>query len=345
MQALLSPAITQLTTESGAYRLLDEWLGRWFDGGVRSLGGGPAVLWPTVSRRFGQGPVTAQPLQSGVEIRVVLHPRAEAAAVVDTALYQGKLITDFVTVNFWMRSKAPGTGQAQLAVQQVGELLKALLTHPDSRVLLAQKGICQLRPQGPATPLSSADYAMRLLSCSAQLQYAVSFGDDLPIEDNPNTVAGAVHEVNFRQSHPVLAGEYLLGTYRWTAPVRLSGARAVAWASQDQPLVLGLEVNGVLTGDQLTLPVGPPNTEVTASIALDVALAPNAIVRWRVVSAPDAPQTAWHVTLALSVSASKVAASIPLRDGVTGRLIDLRVNDGELNVVDTGTGEQADFIR
>lgn len=343
MQALQSPAVNELTTEAGTYRLLDEWLGRWFDGRVRSLGGEPAALWPAASRRFGQGPITAQPLQSGVEIRVVLHPRAEGAAVVDTALYQGKLITDFVTLNFWVRSKAPGTGQSQLAAQQVADLLKALLTHPDSRVLLAQKGICQLRPQGPATLMPSADYAMRLLSCSAQLQYPVSFGGELPTEDNPGTVAGAVHEVDFRESYPVLTGDYLLGTYRWTAPVRLSGARAVAWASQDEPVVLGLEVNGVLTGDQLTLPVGPPNTEVTASVALDRTLDPNAIVRWRVVSAPDAPETAWHVTLALSVSASKVAASIPLRDGVTGRLVELRVNDGELDVVDTGTGDEADF--
>ncbi len=117
MKGLTSPAITELTVEHGTYALLDEWLGRWFDGGTRALGNGPAVVWPIVARRFGQGPISAQPLGHQPEVRVVLHPRAEAAAVVDTALYQGKLITDFVTLNFWIRSKAQGTGQSQLAAQ------------------------------------------------------------------------------------------------------------------------------------------------------------------------------------------------------------------------------------
>jgi hypothetical protein len=303
MQALNSPAITELTVEHGTYALLNEWLGRWFDGGARPLGNGPAVVWPVVARRFGQGAIAAQPLGDLPEVRVVLHPRAEAALVVDTALYQGKLITDFVTLNFWIRSKAPGCGQSQLAAQQVADMLRALLTNPDARVLLAQRGICQLRPQGPAIPLPSADYALRLLSCGAQLQYPMEFGPGLPTSDDPGMVAGMIHEVDFTASHLVLTGDYLLGIYRWSATVHLSGARAVAWASQDQPVTLGLEVNGVLTCDTLVLPVGAPNTEVTAQADLDLTLDPNAIVRWRVVSAPDAPQTAWHVTLALAVAA------------------------------------------
>lgn len=302
MRALTSPAITELTTESAVYLLLHEWLGQWFDGLSHALGGNPAVTWPVAGIKSGQGAVL-QPLESEVEIRVVMHPRAEGAARLDTALYAGKLITEYVTLNFWVRAKTPGAGQAQLAARRVGELLKALLTHPDSRFALAQRGICQLQPQGPAAMMPSTEYAERMLSCAAQLQYSVSYGEDLPTEANPGMVAGMVQEVNFRRESPVLTGDYLLGSYRWSAPVHLSGARVVAWASQTATVTLGLEVNGVLTGDTLTLPEGAANTEVTAAVALDLTLDPNAIVRWQVVAAPAAELTAWHVTLALAVAA------------------------------------------
>ena len=55
--------------------------------------------------------MAAQPLNSVVEMRVVISPRAEARAVVDRALYQGRLITDYVMFNFWIRAKTPGQAQ------------------------------------------------------------------------------------------------------------------------------------------------------------------------------------------------------------------------------------------
>ena len=177
MTALSSPAITQLTGESGVAHLLDEWLGQWFDGEVHGMGSEPACVWPDAERRFGQGPIAAQPLE-GVEIRVLMHPRGEAAAVCDTALYQGKLITDYVTLNFWIRAKAAGAGQSQRLAQTVGQLLKGLLTYPPARAPLAAKGITHLQPQGPASVMPSADYATRLVVCAAQVQYAVTFGPE-----------------------------------------------------------------------------------------------------------------------------------------------------------------------
>jgi hypothetical protein len=178
MSALTSPAITQLTVESGVAHLLDEWLGQWFDGEVHGMGSEPACVWPDAERRFGQGPIAAQPLE-GVEIRVLMHPRGEAAAVCDTALYQGKLITDYVTLNFWIRAKAAGAGQSQRLAQTVGQLLKGLLTYPPARAPLAVKGITHLQPQGPASVMPSADYATRLVVCAAQVQYAVTFASGM----------------------------------------------------------------------------------------------------------------------------------------------------------------------
>ena len=82
-------------------------------------------------------------------MRVVISSRAEARAVVDTALYQGRLITDYVMFNFWIRAKTPGQAQAQLAAQTVAQLLHGLLTHPSTRAALAVKGIAHLQPPGP----------------------------------------------------------------------------------------------------------------------------------------------------------------------------------------------------
>jgi hypothetical protein len=97
MNPLQSPAITEQTVESATYGLLDEWLGQRFDGGTHALGTQPARTWPAAQRSFGQGPIN-QPLEDGIEIRVVMQPRAEAMSVADTALYSGKLITDYVTL-------------------------------------------------------------------------------------------------------------------------------------------------------------------------------------------------------------------------------------------------------
>ena len=97
--------------------------------------------------------------------------------------FSGRLITDYVMFNFWIRAKTPGQAQAQLAAQTVAQLLHGLLTHPSTRAALAEKGIAHLQPQGPASVMPSVDYAERLLICAAQLQYPVIQTDpaaDLP---------------------------------------------------------------------------------------------------------------------------------------------------------------------
>jgi len=297
--------------ESATYALLAEWLGQWFDGGTHTLGTQPARVWPLVQPSFGQGPIQ-QPLQGSIEIRVVMQPRAEAMSTVDTSMYAGKQILDYVTLNFWIRAKMTGRGQSQLQARTVGELLKALLTHPDSRYLLAQKGVHHLQPQGPATPMPSTEWAERLMVCAAQLHYPVSFGPDAPL---PPERPGFTYEVLFYEADPVLAGDYLLGTYRWSAPMRLSGMRAVGWASQTAGVTLGLEVNGVLTGDTVTLPVGEPNVEVQATAAVNLEIDPGAIVRVKVLAAPDAVDTAWHVSLSLAVAPACACFRFPPQPG------------------------------
>lgn len=96
---------------------------------------------------------------------------------------------------------------------------------------------------------------------------------------------------------PILAGTYLLGHYRWSEARRLTAARWACWSPQADT-VLGLEVNGVLTGVTLTLPAGTANTDAQGSATFSVAVAAGADVRWKVVSGPDSVDTAaWHLAV------------------------------------------------
>ena len=107
--------------------------------------------------------------------------------------------------------------------------------------------------------------------------------------------------VNFFRENPLLTGDYLLGFYSWPVPVTLTSAKAIAWAPQGAPVVLTLEVNGTLTPFTLTIPVGAANVEVTAAATLNYAVPANAVVRWRVTSAPSIDSTAWHAAVLLPV--------------------------------------------
>jgi hypothetical protein len=251
-------------------------------------------------------------------------------------LYRGKLVTSFVLLNFWVSAKRPGTGQSDLLAQRIGDLLHAILANPDSRYALAEKGVTHLQPSPPVA-LPSADYAKRLVSCGAALQYPIQFGDGPPVVP-PGCASFTLEAV-------ALTGTYLVGRYQWDQPATLQAAQVVAWAPQGQPVVLELEVGGALTGLQLVIPTGDPNTEVQASVELGgLAVAPGLAVRWQVVSAPDAVDTAWHCAVSMQVDFPAPVApgppppsSIVLRDGVTGRTIQVVVNDGELDVVDPGS--------
>lgn len=302
-----SPAITELQTESGTFRILNEWLSLWFDGGAHTLGG-VADYWPKVNRAFGQG-APAQPLHdfekgTDAEIRLVMHGRAELASPNDNVLYQGKLTTDFVLLNFWVSAKKPGAGQSDHLAQGIAEKLKALLGNPDARYPLAPLGITHLSPQGPASVMPSADYAKRLVTCSAQLQYAIVYSDAPPVGGStPGIVPGVVETVNFQREAPLLTGTYLLGYFKWSIRVKIGVVTVTAWPSQGQDTVLELEAGGVLTGRQVVIPQGPANVEamVTADLG-GLYIYGGQAVRWKVVSGPGADTAAWQVNLAMEAT-------------------------------------------
>lgn len=311
--SLNSPAITELTTESGTFRLVNEWLAKWFDGGMHAISPvqTSVIPWPKANRAFGQGPAV-QPLHNwengtDAEIRLVMHPRVEQAMLNDTTLYQGKLVTDYVILNFWVSAKKPGSGQSELLAQIIAQQLKALLTNPDSRYELAERGICHLQVQGPPQPMPNTDYAKRLVSCNAQLMYPVQYGRGMVVSvPPPGTTLGGTQTMDFMRENPLLTGDYLLGYYRWSVPVQVASVLVIAWAPQGQDVVLGLEVNGQQSGITVTIPQGEPDVEVTAgpddpAALADLVIPPGQAVRWQVLSAPDGEGTAWHCTVAMGV--------------------------------------------
>jgi len=160
--------------------VLNEWLRSWFDGGLHVVGNNPPMLFPKANLAYGQGPAV-QPLHTFVgdadaEIRTVVLPRMEVQESNDTVLYSGKLVTSYVLFNFWVSAKEPGAGRSELIAQRIGQCLKAVLTNPASRYALAEKGITHLQAHAPQW-LQNTDYAKRLVSCGATIQYPVLFGD------------------------------------------------------------------------------------------------------------------------------------------------------------------------
>jgi len=116
---------------------------------------------------------------------------------------------------------------------------------------------------------------------------------------------GAVQVVPFFRETPLIWGDYLLGVYCWPTAARLGLVRAVAWASQGQDTVLGLEVDSALTGDTVRLPSGPANTEVSGTADLTHVQVPaGSVVRWKIMSGPIPEAAAWACALTMGITPS-----------------------------------------
>jgi hypothetical protein len=107
--------------------------------------------------------------------------------------------------------------------------------------------------------------------------------------------------LNFSREHLLVPGEHLTGLYRVPRPVTLLAAEACAVAPSGVT-VLGLEVDGTLTGQTLALPAGPPNVEVTSSVSLSGTVLAGQLIRWRIVAGPAPPGAATQCSLLLTVN-------------------------------------------
>ena len=120
-----------------------------------------------------------------------------------------------------------------------------------------------------------------------------------PLPANEN---GDEQSVGFFRENVLVQGEYLLGHYRWPVNVQLVSAQVIAFAPQISPVVIGLEINGLLVPDKtMTLPVGNANTEVSDSSTLTVNFLAGQSVRWKIVSAPAPENSAYVCALVIQV--------------------------------------------
>lgn len=131
-------------------------------------------------------------------------------------------------------------------------------------------------------------------------RFTASGGESTPSVFTPVETLGDEQVVAFFAEDPALTDAYLLGHYRWAVEKRITAARWAGWAPQAET-VLGLEVNGVLTGDEITIPAGTANTEASGQVTLDVAVSAGMEVRWQVVSAPGIEEAAWHLAVVMTL--------------------------------------------
>jgi hypothetical protein len=119
----------------------------------------------------------------------------------------------------------------------------------------------------------------------------------------PVTPAGTSEQqcIGFFRENAMVVGEYMLGNYRWPVDVDLVSAMVVAFAPQNAPVVLTLEIGGVLTDQTVTIPVGTTNTEVSATVALNYTVTAGQSVRWQITSGPDPEDSAYVAALAIQV--------------------------------------------
>jgi hypothetical protein len=305
MNALASPAITELSAAQAAHTLLAEWLRGWFNGSLHQIGQNPPVQFPAVNIAFGQG-APVQPLYTGPgtldgEIRVITFPRTETQESLDTSLFAGKLATDYVLFNFWVSAKHPGPGQSEYKAQVIADLLRAILANPDARYPLVAGGIVTLRPQLPQ-PIPGADYHKRLVACSGQLQYPIRFDPQPPDASNdiPELpIAAWGQSLEFFNEAPLIVGNYLLGAYTAPCAMILQTVNVNCWPPQGSAVGLQLELDGALVnGATITINPGTPNVDVQVSASLgNLVLNAGSKIRWRVVSAPPVANSAWHLSL------------------------------------------------
>ena len=87
----------------------------------------------------------------------------------------------------------------------------------------------------------------------------------------------------FTRETVALSGTRLTGQYRWDQDMLAIDAQLICQAPQVLTL-LGLELNGVLTGDRLTIPSGTAWTDMPASGTLNRVIPAGQMARWRVLN-------------------------------------------------------------
>jgi hypothetical protein len=205
---LTNAAVSAIQLEESAFKLLEEWLKFYFDGGEHPIGGHTVehilgteasepladeedeelgeeiatIKFPTAHLRFQQSSLPALGDNIGITVVWVTSsaPRRDWETV-DGRTQQ--VMTQTATWFFFIRAegKADATGaNAQARCRTGADLLYALLLNSKTALPLAQKGILKVRPENPTVVSEGKgndkpdlNYIVRMLKCSARLRFPV----------------------------------------------------------------------------------------------------------------------------------------------------------------------------
>lgn len=167
---------------------------------------------------------------------------------------------------------APGVGATVLRLEVNGSPTATTITLGDGAITAT----------GTFNIAVPADQVVRWLVDSCPAPGLAPY--DLALEMDVR-VASPVPVGWFRET-PTIAGEYLLGYYRWEGAMILQRARLSGVAGQVTPAVLRLEVGGELTATTITMPAGTDGQMVTVDATLNVNIAAGVTVRWLIDSCP-----------------------------------------------------------
>lgn len=190
--SLVSPALTEINLQSGAKALLSEWLRSWFDGGAKSVGANPAVVFPELgitAVNFDQGsapqPMAQADSVSGIsvvdgaagqEIRITLQPlgtrRDWTQKTSGPAGADSRLMQEAVAIVALVACRLHTMAASNLEADKTAQLLHAIMANPAASAPLAEKGIHRLAPMQART-VSGENLALRMIYCRAELVYPV----------------------------------------------------------------------------------------------------------------------------------------------------------------------------
>lgn len=181
---LTSSTLSVLDLEGTALKLWHEFLTGYFDGGSHAVGTSVAQNFPTASILFQQA-APNQPAD-GISIALAWVNPAAARSCYEPSPVAGQPMrwqhTAWTRFHFFVRASGalPDSANAKWWAARTASLLYALLANVRATRPLAERGIHHLRagsPQllseGHESPGGAAArlYAMRLVTCRAQLRY------------------------------------------------------------------------------------------------------------------------------------------------------------------------------
>ena len=179
MTPLTNPAVNANALESSAMKLMQEFLARYFDGGVHAVGATPAVPFPAAELLFQQSAVT-QPLQGsggsgpgsgGLAITLVTSEggRRKYTGWENVGGTRQEICYEAAAWNFWVRANG---ANGRTLCKSGSDGLYGLLGNKAETHALGARGICRIKVHAPRV-IQESDYVLRLVSLGVTLRYPI----------------------------------------------------------------------------------------------------------------------------------------------------------------------------